>query len=160
MIRGTMHRNVKITGFTLLEVMVAVAILSISLMVLMNISGNTLVMSGRSEMMTVATMLAQKKMTEIELELKRGMKLNEFPDEKSEEGKFDDPYEDFSWAVEIKKVELPAPVTGEKGSIQEMIGRNLTKEISNTIRELKVTVKWEELGEQESIDVTTHIVKI
>lgn len=147
-------------GFTLLEILVAMAILSISMLALMSISGNTLVVSGRAENVTVATMLARQKMTDIEIELSKAMKKNEFPDEKSEEGTFDEPFEDYSWAMEIRRVELPAPVTGEEGGIQEMVGRQLTEEISKTIRELKLTIKWKELEEEQSFDIVTHIVKL
>lgn len=147
-------------GFTLIEVMVAISILAISLLALMNSSSNTLIVSGRAEAMTIATMLARQKMTDVEIELNKAMKRNEFPDEKSEDGKFDEPFEDYSWTMEIKRVDLPAPVTGEKGSMQDVIGRQLTKEISKTVRELKVIIKWEELGEEQTIDVVTHIVKL
>lgn len=147
-------------GFTLLEILVAVAIFAISMVALMSISGNTLVVSGRAERITIATMLARQKMTDIEIELGKAMKKNEFPDEKSEEGEFDEPFEDYSWAMEIRRVELPAPVTGEEGGMQQMVGRQLTEEISKTIRELKLTIKWKELEEEQSFDVITHIVKL
>jgi type II secretory pathway pseudopilin PulG len=147
-------------SFTLLEIMVSVAILAISLTVLLTFSGNTMIKSGRAERLLVATMLARQKMTEIELDLRKGMKKAEFPDEKSEEGKFDEPYEEYGWKMEIRRVELPAPVTGEKGNIQEMVGRELTKEISKTVRELKLTLVWQELGEEQTLEVTTHIVKL
>ena len=147
-------------GFTLLEVMIAVAVLATSLLALMNSSGNTLITSGRAERISIATMLARTKMNELELDLEKGRVKNEFPDEKEEEGKFDEPYEDYSWAMTIRKVDLPAPVTGEKGSIQDVIAQNLTKEISNTVRELKLTIKWEELREEQTLDVVTHIIKM
>lgn len=155
-----MELNKQSSGFTLLEVMISIAVLSISLLALMNSSGNTLITSGRAERISIATMLARSKMSDIEIDLEKQKAKGEFPDEKEEEGKFDDPYEEYSWKMEIRKVDLPAPVTGEKGSLQEMIGRTLTKEISTTVRELKLTVKWEELGEEQTMDVVTHIVKL
>ncbi len=147
-------------GFTLLEVMIAVAVLSVSLLALMTSSGNTLITSGRAERILVATNLARAKMSEIELEIEKGRALNEFPDDKEEEGKFDEPYDDYSWQMIIRKVDFPAPVTGEKGGIQDMIAQNLTKEISNTVREVKLIVKWDELGEEQTLDVVTHIIKM
>ncbi len=148
-------------GFTLIEIMVAVSILSISLIALMSFSGNTLIKSGRAEQMTIAVMLARQKMTDIELELEKKMKRNEFPDEKSEDGKFDEPYEDYTWEMEVRRVELPPPVQGDEGGqIQGMVAKQLTKEISKTVRELKLTVKWDEMDEEQSIEVVTHIVKL
>ena len=147
-------------GFTLVEVMVAISILAISLTVLMSFSGNSMIRSGRAEALTVATMLARQRMAEAEIELEKGALKGEFPEEKSEEGQFEEPFDEFKWSMEIKRVELPAPVTGQKGSIQDVVGQQLTKEISNTVRELKLTVLWTELGEEQQIDVVTHIVKM
>ncbi len=147
-------------GFSLLEVMVAVAILATSLTVLLTFSGNTMLKSGRAENLVVATMLARQKMTEIDIDLEKAKIIREFPEERSEEGEFDEPYEDFRWKMEIRKIELPAPVTGDEGSIQEIVGRQLTREISRTVRELKLAVVWDEGGEEQSIDVVTHIVKL
>jgi len=147
-------------GFTLLEVMVAVAILAISMTTLLTFSGNTMIKSGRAERLVVATMLARQRMAEIEIELYEDAKKNEFPDEKSQQGKFDEPFDDYEWTMEVRKVELPAPAMGEEGSIQAMVGRQLTKEIAKTVRELKLTVMWEEMGEEQTLDVVTHIVKL
>ena len=155
-----MKKMLSKSGFTLLEVMISIAVLSISLLALMNSSGNTLITSGRAERISIATMLARSKMSDIEIELEKQKIKGEFPDEKEEEGKFDEPYDDFSWKMEIRRVDLPAPVTGDKGSLQEMIGRTLTKEISASVRELKLIVKWDELGEEQTVDVVTHIVKL
>ncbi|MFH1831024.1 MAG: type II secretion system protein [Pseudomonadota bacterium] len=148
------------SGFTLLEVMVSIAILAVALTTLLMFSGNTLIKSGRAEKLLVATMLARQKMTEIDIDLEKAKKKKEFPDEKSEDGSFDEPFDDYKWKMEIRRVDLPAPVTGEEGSIQGVIGKQLTKEITKTVRELKLTVLWEEMGEEQTIDVVTHIVKL
>lgn len=147
-------------GFTLLEVMVAVAILAISLSVLLAFQGNTLIASRRQEQMTIATMLARQKMVEIELDLELGMQAGEFPDERSEDAQFDKPFEDYRWKMTIKKVELPAPVTAEEGSVQDMIAKQLTTEIAKTVREVRLEILWEELGEPQSMEVVTHLVKL
>lgn len=147
-------------GFTLLEVMVSVAILAISLTVLLSFQGNTLLVSGRQEHITIATMLARQRMVEIELELEQGMQKGEFPDERSEEAEFDPPFEEYRWKMEVKKVELPAPVMGEEGSVQDMVGKQLTEEIAKTVRELRLEITWEELGEPQSLEVVTHLIKL
>ena len=147
-------------GFTLLEVMVAVAILAISLSVLLTFQGNTLLVSGRQEYISIATMLARQKMVEVELDLEKGMLKGEFPDEKAEEAEFDPPFEDYRWKMSIKKVELPAPMVGEEGSVQDMIGKQLSQEIAKTVRELRVEISWEELGALQSMEVVTHLIKL
>ncbi len=148
------------SGFSLIEVMVAVAILAMALTTLLTFAGNTMIKSGRAESLIVATMLARQRMAEIEIDLMEAAKKKEIPDEKAESGTFEEPFNDYSWTMEIRKVELPAPVTGEEGSIQAMVAGQLTKEIAKTVRELKLVIKWEEMGEEQSYDVITHIVKM
>ena len=150
----------RVLGFSLLEVMVSVAILAVSLTVLLTFSGSTLLKSGRAEKLLIATMLARQKMTDIEIELEKQKKKREFPDERSEDDDFDEPFEDYKWKMDIRKIELPAPTVGEEGSMQQMIGKQLTKQISQTVRELKLTVMWDEGGEEQAVEVVTHIVKL
>jgi general secretion pathway protein I len=154
------NKLVKEQGFSLLEIMVAVAILAIALTTLLRFHGDTLAVSARAEKYTIAAMLARAKMAELELQIDKDMKKGEFPEEKSEEEKFDEPYEDYRWKMTIKRVTLPSPIQGEEGSVESMIGRRLTEEIGNMVRELRLEIFWDELGEEQSIDVVTHIVKL
>lgn len=154
-------------GFSLLEILVATAILAISLISVMTIQGNSLVVNRRAELLTVATMLAQQKMTEIELELQKGLRTGEFPDEKEEEAQFEAPHDDYRWKYAIKRVELPTPPGAEKkegkpgsGGLQELIAKQLTEELSKAVRELKLTVTWKEGEGEESVEVVTHVVKL
>ena len=148
-------------GFSLLEIMVATAILAIALVAIMTFQANTLRTSRRAELMTVATMLARERMMEIELEIQKGMRKNEFPEERSETGRFDDPFQDFEWRYEIKRVDLPPPTAGgDDASLQAQIGKQLTQEIAKSVREIKLTVAWDEDGEEQTIDVATHVVKL
>ncbi len=147
-------------GFTLLEIMVAVAILAVSLTAILRFHGDTLMTSARAEKMTIAAMLAQRRMAEVEIQIDKDLKKGEFPEEKSEEDKFDEPYEDYKWRLTIKRVNLPSPVQGEEGSPQHMIGKQLTDQIAKMVREVKLEIIWEELGEEQSIDVVTHVVNL
>ena len=88
-------------GFTLLEIMVSMAILAVSLVAVLRFQGQTLIVSGRAERITIATMLARLKVVETQIELEKGMKKNEFPDEKEETGEFDNPYELYKWNAAI-----------------------------------------------------------
>lgn len=140
--------------------MVSVAILSISLVALLSFQGNTMITSGRAEKMTEAAMLARMRMAEIELDLESLQKKGEFPDEKTEEGEFEEPFGGYRWKMAIRNVKLPAPVQGDEGSIEGMVGRQLTEEIAKTVREVRLDVIWEEMGQEQSINVVTHIVKL
>ncbi|MFH1875117.1 MAG: prepilin-type N-terminal cleavage/methylation domain-containing protein [Pseudomonadota bacterium] len=147
-------------GFTLLEIMVSVAILAVSLTAILRFHGDTLMTSARAEKMTIAAMLAQAKMTELEVAIDKDLKKGEFPEEKKEEDTFDAPYEEYKWRMTIKRVTLPSPIQGEEGSPQSMIGRQLTEQIAQMVREVKLEIIWDELGEEQSIDVITHIVNL
>lgn len=150
----------RMTGFTLLEVMVAIAILAMSMTAIIGLTGSAMMKSARSEKLLVATMLARQKMTDVELTLRKGMLKGEFPDEKSEDGEFEDPFKEYLWKMEIRRVELPAPITGEKGSVQDIVGKQFSKELGQTVREVKLSVLWKERGEEQSLDIVTHIVKL
>ncbi len=149
-------------GFTLLEVIIAVAILAMAFSVLIGTVASSSARARSAEDLTVATMLARQKMIEIEIELKKGMLKGEFPEDKQEEGEFPSPFARFKWKMTIKKVDLPAPIAGEKGSVQERVGSELTKAISQSVRELKLTLSWvQPITEREkSFDITTHIIKM
>ena len=82
-------------GFTLIEVVVAVAILGIGLVVIIELFGGGLRMERTSEEYTKAVGYARMKMEEISFApgLEEGV----------QEGEFD---RDYRWQVEVKKVEL------------------------------------------------------
>lgn len=83
-------------GFTLLEVMVALAILAITLTSIYRLHGQTMVLSARTRFYTQAPMLAQSKLAEIE---RQGMKNSE-----DGSGDFGQDVPGYSWAVRIEEV--------------------------------------------------------
>ena len=94
-------------GFTLLEVMIAVAILSVSLMALSLTVIRSLRASHHARLMTQATFLCRLKFGEIEDEfVVDGFKDDAGTVEKK--GTFDDPlFKTFSWSYTMQKIELP-----------------------------------------------------
>lgn len=94
-------------GFTLLEVMIAVAILSVSLMALSLTVIRSLRASHHARLMTQATFLCRLKFGEIEDEfVVDGFKDDAGTVEKK--GTFDDPlFKNFSWSYTMQKIELP-----------------------------------------------------
>lgn len=174
-------------GFTLLEIMIAMAILSISLLALYTSMGNSLRISGQAESTNEATQLARRKMSEILMTLDEDIARGAFPEEKEETGSFDKPFEKYKWSYVIKKVELPniQPPSDEptanvgegnssskdSGSSQTTtpglenqaanLAQMVTKKISESIRELKVTISWGDNEEdEEKITITTHLSKL
>ncbi len=187
-------------GFTLLEIMIAVAILSIGLLAIYTSQGNSLRASGNAEHVQVAAILAQKLMTEKNLEIEKDLLKGKLPEDKTEEsGEFEKPFEQYRWEYSVRKVEIPlsgdgggenpSPQTDQgaagseaskdretserrenaaaaegnvqaPASAQRSIAQIVTKKISESVREVTVKVLWEELGEEQSIKVTTHISRL
>ena len=79
----------KRSGFTLLEVLVAVAILSVALVVLLGLRNQDVNLVDATRQLTVATALARMKMVETGLE--------GFPDLGETGGEFGEGYPDFRW---------------------------------------------------------------
>lgn len=85
-------------GFTLLEVMIAMAILAITLVVVFQSQSQSISMTGRARFETTAAFLAQSKMAEIEA-------AN--PEEiGSDSGDFGDDFPDYSWRVDVTETEI------------------------------------------------------
>jgi len=82
-------------GFTLVEVVVAMAVLGISLVLVIELFSGGLRLARASEEYTVAAQLARQKLEEIS--------LNHQPEEGVKEGDFDHMYR---WQVDVKKTEL------------------------------------------------------
>ncbi len=95
-------------GFTLLEVLVAVAILGLGMTVLLSSQAGLFSGSQRAQNLSVATGLARCKLSEVELKLqKEGYPISDQHDEGNCcEGEEDSSYQ-CSWKIE--KVELPQP---------------------------------------------------
>lgn len=102
---GTEHKAHAARGATLLEVMVAMAILATAYVALIGTQSGSIELSTYSKQITVATFLAQTLLEESEERLTR----EGFPDmDEEEEGDFEElGYPGFVWRLEINKVELP-----------------------------------------------------
>lgn len=94
-------------GFTLLEVMVALAILALALTAIVGINGNAIRSHGYAKRVTVATMLARSKMADIESKYIEEGFTSEF--DQVMEGTFEDEgWRDYRWKAEIVKPDLDA----------------------------------------------------
>jgi len=149
-------------GFSLLEVMIAVAILAVSLLAFMNFQSQSLMAAGRAQRISIATLLARQKMVQVLLEVEQGIPRGDFPDEREEEGVFEEElYPDYFWKLTINKFELPTPELGEEqGEILVRALNILSEELTRSSREVRLTVGWTEFEdeEEEGITVVTHII--
>ena len=104
-------------GFTLLEVLVAVAIVAIALVTFMGLHLRSLDATIRAQDLTTAVLLAQGKIAT----------MGEFPNTGEEQGKFEGPeLERFQWATSVTEHTLDALDGGQ----------------TVTVRHMEVTVFW------------------
>jgi len=88
----------KESGFTLLEVMVALSIIAIVLVSLLISQSHSVSLQDETKFNTTAAMLAQKKISEIES--KNGDDLI------SDSGEFEDDFPNYSWEIKVQDVSL------------------------------------------------------
>jgi len=85
-------------GFTLLEVMVSVAIIAIVLVSVIKLQGQTIAMNETIRFYTIAPMLAESKISEI--------RLNPSNFELSSSGDFGDDFPGYAWEVQVEDMEI------------------------------------------------------
>ena len=83
-------------GFTLLEIMVAVAIIAISFVSLLGSQSQSISIAAISRFEITASMLARQKLTEIQ--------LADFEELSSAEGDFEDDSVNFHWQTEVNEL--------------------------------------------------------
>lgn len=175
------------SGFTLLEVMVAVALLSLGIVVLLQVQARSIQLAQQARNLSVATGLARAKLYDCEQDLrKKGFSIGDY----HEEGRFEEKgFENFYWECHAYKPELPVPdatdvasgLTSAGGSGDAMGGSasalagagdaagigagmiapvfsQMAQVVGEAIRELVVLVRWQEGEGWEQLQVTTHLV--
>lgn len=163
-------------GFSLLEILIALAILAISLVGLYTSQGNALKASAAAQHIQVATLLARNQMTQMLIDLERDRAKGSFPKEKEEEsGTFEAPYEDYQWKWTVEEVEIPIgpppspeqeeenpAVAGKTAGSNTMtqVTQMVSKQIKEALRVVRLEVSWEAMGKTESITLTSHVVNL
>jgi len=118
------------SGFTLLEVLIAVALLAMALVPLLGSMNASLNLAYSAKMKTIATLLARERMTRVE--------LAGFPDLGDSNGDFGENAAAFSWKQSV--VEPPAGLDAA------------------TVREVKLWVLWSEGSTARAYQLTNFIV--
>jgi len=166
------------SGFTLLEIMVALAILSSTLVVLIQVVTNNVRATNHSKMTTAATFLARGKMVDIEDLIYE----NGFTDSNEiENGNFKDQgFPFFRWEAAIERVELPSDVTqkaqdaatdksqtakdpmsaltGMMGGLMSTFLEPIRLGLQESVRRVTVKVFWDETGRpNQTLEVVTFL---
>ena len=91
-----MHKYRWTKGFTLLEVLVALAVLAIAMISIFKLQGQTIQMSAKARFLTVAPHLAQAKLAEVELQ--------DIKEAGDDSGGFSGDHTDYNWAVTVEEI--------------------------------------------------------
>jgi general secretion pathway protein I len=174
-------------GFTLLEVMIAIGILAIGIGAILVAENNSLDVTLRAKRMGTVAMLAKNALIEAE-RLTEGKSFTEVNTDA--EGKFDAPYAEYSWTRKIKEITFPnlldpsqasggasgagaasgtststSASSGDtsSGAIDqnvEKVVKLATNYLSKSSREVTVTIKWKEKGEDQKFSVSQYWVDL
>jgi general secretion pathway protein I len=158
-------------GFTLLEVMIAMAIMVVSFASILMIQSNALDSAGKARQMNVVSMLAKGLMVETEYAVE-GKTFEEF--KKEEAGQFKDPYQEYTWKREIKEIKFPninvganpgaaeGNASAESGTTEatEKITKLMTQHLSKAIREIVVTITWKRGKGTQSFTLSSYWVNL
>ena len=112
-------RDSWILGFTLLEVMVAMAIIAIALMAVLGSQSQSLSLASEAKFGTTAAFLAQGKMAEIE--------AGKPEDITSDSGDFGEDFPGYRWDLSVNDVTLDEP-----------------EGVSDHLKQIDLTVSWGE----------------
>jgi len=152
-------------GFTLLEVLVSVAIMAISFAAILMVQSGSIQATIKAKEMTVVAMLAKNAMVQTEMALE-GKKFEEVKDEVSDN--FEKPFESYRWTRVIKEVEFP-PLGGLFGGTSEeenqtqqteMFGKLFTEYLTKAIREVTIKVSWEKGNGMKTYSLSTYWVDL
>jgi len=91
------------SGFTLLEIMIALAIVSIAMVSLLALANRSIGVHDRLQRITSATLLAQQKMAETEVNARQGTLQNS-----EMQGEFSGPYAAYRWQITYADTPLPS----------------------------------------------------
>lgn len=153
----------KKNGFTLIEILIAVGIFATVSIILLSGFIMASQVNTDDEKLLQVVLLANNKMAELENEIQEDIARGKFPDEITKGEAFEEPFEDYRWEYTIKKVEIPVVEGGGDSAVVESVIKNIMKTISDSVRELKLTVTWTDPEDEEIVkttDLTTHLVNI
>ncbi len=151
----------KKNGFTLIETVMAMVILSSGIMLLANSWSGSFMRIKKTQLTTEISALLERKMTEVEIEYE-GKPLDSIPEESEDD--FGSEYPQYSWKMESKEFTVPdisATLYSQEGGVDEMslkIMKGLTEHLGKTIKEVKVTIIYKGAKKPLEYSATQYFV--
>lgn len=163
-------------GFSLLEVMIALALLAVSFTTLVLVQARATKLSMQSRYISTATQLARLQMMECKREAQKQIaSIGDF----KKEGDFSElGYEDYNWECHAPKFNMKTPsaskietqAKAKAPDSQKNMGATadamspmmsiVTDALSNSVRELAVIVRWSNNNVEDELRVVTHIIDL
>ncbi len=153
-------KNRIIRGFTLIETLIAVSILSSGLILLSNSWSGNIMRVNKAQLAEEVALLLERKMTEIELE------YSDDPASIPEEldCDFGDDFKQYHCLIESKDFELPdlsAAMIAEEGGANEMITtmiKTMTDYINKSVKEVRLTLITQLKDKDLKYSLSTYFV--
>lgn len=146
------------SSFTLIEVIAALLIVAIAFMAIVQAQGGSVRSVLRSEQLSQAMMLAQEKMTELEIAVQK-QNLAAFPEEESGEYS-DEKLQHYRWTRRLEQAELSCFIpVGDEANQQAGFVQLAERIFEQAIRKAIVRVEWEEGRETRFAELTQLIVR-
>ena len=163
--------NKQEAGFTLLETLIALAIMLVAFSAILSVESTSITATERAKQMNVVAMLAKNRMVKLEYEFE-GKTFDEF--KKEDSGTFEQPFGAYRWSTSVKEIKFPSfDVAGGKagteggdaggGENTDMAGflvKLITNFLSKAIREVTVTVTWTKGSGEQTFSVSTYWVNL
>ncbi|MBO4350624.1 MAG: prepilin-type N-terminal cleavage/methylation domain-containing protein [Proteobacteria bacterium] len=186
--RISLIQRMKLKGFTLLELMIAIFILALSVTILLGTQNTSMRMMGYANNTAVVTMLTRAKMQDIEYEVQRQIADEGIKEDyvNTIDGDFrDEGYDDISWSALIQSIELSddaannfvESVTNQiygTGDEDGTLSGNTTitqflpmmvsflptiiNQLGQRIRKITLTTTWDYLGVEQTLTVSQFVV--
>jgi general secretion pathway protein I len=161
------------SGFTLLEVMVSMAIMLFAYTAMYGTQNNSIRGAERARDITMVSYLAKNAMIETEM-LLEGKKFGELDKEKT--GVFPAPNEKYSWKREIVEIEFPdiskimsqseeennsgSSDTPSPSAQMGQMAKLVSNFLSKSIREVKITILWKQGKFDQQFTVSQYWVDL
>ena len=117
-------------GFTLMEVVIALAIVATALVALLGLSNRCLQVHHKLQNVTTATLLAQQEVNRLEMEA-----ANKTLSFVQSNGRFEAPFEDYRWTTQFEDTPVDA------------------------VKMVTVSVSWDKDDSTRAVDITSFLME-
>lgn len=164
-------------GFSLMEVMVALALLALSFTSLILVQSRATNLAVQSRFISIATQLARFQLMECKREAQKI--IASASDFKKEGDYVDKGFEQFKWECHAPRFNMRTPPAGKiesqakenaSGKLKDQMNTTssamapmmslITDSLGNSVRELVVIVRWSNNNIEDEVRVVTHIVDL